>query len=169
MSFTLMGQNRNEKSSGGHKTCGSFLSRHRPDAQVALQQSPILQSDMDRITEAGYNGKREVKSLRPFTQFHEQTRSFPPVQIVRSPDELFFRISFSMRKTRKIGRLRMEPALLPIPKFYEAISWSPFTSVFLLLLLLRSLCFRIFSRFFASGLSTPSCFSSSISHRRFRA
>ena len=74
MSFTLMGQNRNEKSSGGHKTCGSFLSRHRPDAQVALQQSPILQSDMDRITEAGYNGKREVKSLRPFTQFHEQTR-----------------------------------------------------------------------------------------------
>jgi hypothetical protein len=73
MSFTLMGQNRNEKSSGGHKTCGSFLSRHRPDAQVALQQSPILQSDMDRITEAGYNGKREVKSLRPFTQFHEQT------------------------------------------------------------------------------------------------
>ena len=28
---------------------------------------------MDRITEAGYNGKREVKSLRPFTQFHEQT------------------------------------------------------------------------------------------------
>ena len=73
MSFTLMGQNRNEKSSGGHKTCGSFLSRHRPDAQVALQQSPILQSDMDRITEAGYNCKREVKSLRPFTQFHEQT------------------------------------------------------------------------------------------------
>ena len=76
MSFTLMGQNRNEKSSGGHKTCGSFLSRHRPDAQVALQQSPILQSDMDRITEAGYNGKREVKSLRPFTQFHEQTPTF---------------------------------------------------------------------------------------------
>ena len=74
MSFSLMGQNRKGKSSGGDKTCGSFLSRHRPDARVALQQSPILQSDMDRITEARYNGKRELKSLRSFTQFHEHTR-----------------------------------------------------------------------------------------------
>jgi hypothetical protein len=73
MSFSLMGQNRKGKSSGGDKTCGSLLSRHRPDAQVALQQSPILQSDMDRITEARYNGKRELKSLRSFTQFHEHT------------------------------------------------------------------------------------------------
>jgi hypothetical protein len=76
MSFTHMGQNRNEKSSGGRKTCGSFLSRHRPDAQVALQQSPILQSDLDRVTKAGYNGKCELKSLRPFTQFHEHTLWF---------------------------------------------------------------------------------------------
>jgi len=75
MSFTRIGQNRNEKSSGGRKTCGSFLSRHRPDAQVALQQSPILQGDLDRVTKASYNGNREVKSLRPFTQFHEQTRT----------------------------------------------------------------------------------------------
>jgi len=74
MSFSLMGQNRKGKSSGGDKTCGSFLSRHRPDARVALQQSPILQSDMDRITEARYNGKRELKSLRSFTQFHEHTQ-----------------------------------------------------------------------------------------------
>ena len=76
-----MSQNRNSKSSSSDKTCGSFLSRHRPDAQVALQQSLILQSDMDKIMEMNYNGKCEVtlrsvvrsESLRPFTQLDEQT------------------------------------------------------------------------------------------------
>ena len=78
-----MSQNRNSKSSSSDKTCGSFLSRHRPDAQVALQQSLILQSDMDKIIEMDYNGKCEVtlrsvlrsESLRPFTQLDEQTPS----------------------------------------------------------------------------------------------
>ena len=73
MSFLRMGQNRNKKSSGIHKTCGSFLSRHRPDAQVALQQSPILQNDMDKLMRRGYNVNCEVKPLRPFTQLNEQT------------------------------------------------------------------------------------------------
>jgi len=77
-----MSQNRNRKSSSSDKTYGSFLSRHRPDAQVALQQSLILQSDMDKIIEMNYNGKCEVtlrsvlrsESLRPFTQLDEQTQ-----------------------------------------------------------------------------------------------
>ncbi len=73
MSFSRMDQNRNKKSSGIHKTCGSFLSRHRPDAQVALQQSPILQNDMDKLMRMGYNVNCEVKPLRPFTQLNEQT------------------------------------------------------------------------------------------------
>ena len=89
MSLSLMSQNRsnklnanrNSKSSGSDNRCGSFLSRHRSDAQVALQQSPILQSDMDNIIEMNYNGKCEVtlrsvlrsESLRPFTQLDEQT------------------------------------------------------------------------------------------------
>jgi GxxExxY protein len=30
---------------------------------------------VDRITETSYNGKHEVKSLRPFTQFDEQTQA----------------------------------------------------------------------------------------------
>ena len=72
----------NSKSSGSDKICGSFLSRHRSDAQGALQQSLILQSDMDKLTQMDYNGKREVtlrsvlrsESLRPFTQLDEQTR-----------------------------------------------------------------------------------------------
>ena len=84
MSFSLTGQNRNEKSSGSDKSCGSFLSRHRPDAQGALQQSLILQSDMDKIIKMNYNGKCEVtlrsvvrsESLRPFTQLDEQTQSW---------------------------------------------------------------------------------------------
>jgi hypothetical protein len=60
MSFSLMSQNRNRKSSSSDKPCGSFLSRHRPDAQVALQQSLILQSDMDKVIQMNYNGKREL-------------------------------------------------------------------------------------------------------------
>jgi len=68
-----MGQDRHKKSSGSNRLCGSFLSRHRPDAQVALQQSPILQSDMDKLTPMLYHGKRELKSLRSFTQLNEQT------------------------------------------------------------------------------------------------
>ena len=79
-----MSQNRNRKSSGSDKNRGSFLSRHRPDARVALQQSPILQSDMDKVTQMNYNGKREVtlrsvlrsESLRPFTQLDEQTQMY---------------------------------------------------------------------------------------------
>ena len=82
MSFSLMSQNRNRKSSGSDKNRGSFLSRHRPDARGALQQSPILQGDMDKVMQMNYNGKREVtlrsvirnESLRPFTQLNEQTR-----------------------------------------------------------------------------------------------
>ncbi len=73
MSFSLMSQDRNRKSSGSDNICGSFLSRHRSDAQGALQQSLILQSDMDKLMYMSYNGKREMKSLRPFTQFNEQT------------------------------------------------------------------------------------------------
>jgi hypothetical protein len=84
LSLSLMSQNRNRKSSGSDKNCGSFLSRHRADARVALQQSPILQSDMDKVREISYNGKCESafaeatvdksKSLRPFTQLNEQTQ-----------------------------------------------------------------------------------------------
>jgi hypothetical protein len=68
-----MRQNRNNKSSGSNNNRGSFLFWHRPDARVALQQSPILQSDMDKIMEMNYNSKCELKSLRPFTQLDEQT------------------------------------------------------------------------------------------------
>ena len=79
-----MSQNRNRKSSCNDKIWGSFLSRHRPDALGALQQSLILQSDMDKIMEMNYNGKCEVtlrsvlrsESLRPFTQLNEQTQFF---------------------------------------------------------------------------------------------
>jgi hypothetical protein len=67
-----MSQNRNVKTPCGDKLCGSFLSRHRPDARGALQQSFTLQSDMDNVTELSYNGKRELKLLRPFTQLFEQ-------------------------------------------------------------------------------------------------
>jgi hypothetical protein len=67
-----MSQNR--KSSDNADACGSFLFWHHSDAQVALRQSPILQNDIDKIIEVSYNGKREVKSLRPFTQLSEQTR-----------------------------------------------------------------------------------------------
>ncbi|OHB58854.1 MAG: hypothetical protein A2Y12_00350 [Planctomycetes bacterium GWF2_42_9] len=67
LSLPHMSQNR--KSSDNAYGCGSFLFWHRSDAQVALQQSLILQSDIDKIIEMSYNGKRELKSLRPFTQF----------------------------------------------------------------------------------------------------
>jgi hypothetical protein len=70
-----MGQNRNRKSSSSDTNRGSFLSRPRPDAPVALQQSLILPNDMDKVPEMNYNGKCEVKSLRPFTQLNEQTLS----------------------------------------------------------------------------------------------
>ena len=70
-----MSQNRKSKSSGSDKICGSFLSRHRSDARVALQHGPILQNDMDKIIEINYNVKCELKSLRPFTQLNEQTLS----------------------------------------------------------------------------------------------
>jgi len=87
LSLSLMSQNRfnkltvNRKSSGSDKNCGSFLFRHRPDAQVALQQSPILQNDIDRVMEMGYNRKSKLalrsvlrsESLRPFTQLDEHT------------------------------------------------------------------------------------------------
>lgn len=65
---------QNSKSSDNEYGCGSFLFWHRSDAQVALQQSPILQSDIDKLIEMRYNGKREVKTLRPFTQLNEQTQ-----------------------------------------------------------------------------------------------
>jgi hypothetical protein len=58
LSFSLMSQN--SKSSGNDEIRGSFLFRHCSDAQAALQQSPILQSDMDKVKEMNYNGKREV-------------------------------------------------------------------------------------------------------------
>jgi hypothetical protein len=77
-----MSQNRNKKSSCNHQSCGSFLSRHRPDARGALQQSPILQNDMDNLSEMFYNDKHKVELhnvcselLRPFTQLNEQTLS----------------------------------------------------------------------------------------------
>jgi len=71
---------QNSKSSGSDKNCGSFLFRHRSDAGVALQQSPILQSDIDKIMKMDYNSKSELtlrsvlrsESLRPFTQLNEQ-------------------------------------------------------------------------------------------------
>ncbi|HSW67241.1 MAG TPA: hypothetical protein VLH16_01535, partial [Bacteroidales bacterium] len=46
LSLSHMSQNR--KSSDNNYGCGSFLFRHRSDAQVALQQSPILQNDIDK-------------------------------------------------------------------------------------------------------------------------
>jgi hypothetical protein len=36
----------------------------------------ILQNDMDKVLEINYNGKRQVKSLRPFTQLNEQTLKY---------------------------------------------------------------------------------------------
>ena len=92
LSLSLMRQNRNNKSSGSNNSCGSFLSRHRTDARVALQQSPILQSDMDKIMEMNYNGKRELKSLRPFTQLDEQTRRLPDSHFAQNA-QVFFRLS----------------------------------------------------------------------------
>jgi hypothetical protein len=53
-----MSQNR--KSSGSDYICGSFLFRHRSDARVALQQSPILQNDIDKVMEMNYNIKSEL-------------------------------------------------------------------------------------------------------------
>jgi hypothetical protein len=55
-----MGQNRHKKSSSSDEACGSFLSRHRADARGALQQSPILQNDMDNVLEMNYNSKSKV-------------------------------------------------------------------------------------------------------------
>ena len=69
-----MSQNRKYKSSGSYNHCGSSLFWHRPDARVALQQSPVLQGDMDKLREMNYNGKRKVKPLRPFTQLLEHTQ-----------------------------------------------------------------------------------------------
>ena len=82
MSLSLMSQNRKNKSSVSNETCGSFLFWHRPDAQVALQQSPILQNEIDMIVEMGYNRKSKLvmrsvlrsELLRPFTQLIEQTQ-----------------------------------------------------------------------------------------------
>jgi hypothetical protein len=71
--LSLPQRSQNRKSSDNDYGCGSFLFRHRSDAQVALQQSLILQNDIDKIIEVSYNGKREFKSLRPFTQLNEQT------------------------------------------------------------------------------------------------
>jgi len=76
-----MSQNRNRKSSDSNKTCGSFLFWHRSDARVALQQSPILQSDIDKVMEMSYNRKNKLvlhsvlrsELLRPFTQLYEHT------------------------------------------------------------------------------------------------
>jgi hypothetical protein len=68
-----MSQDRDKRSSGNNYVCGSFLSRHRPDARVALQQSPVLQSDIDKVMEMNYNSKNEAEALRPFTQLNEQT------------------------------------------------------------------------------------------------
>jgi len=81
LSLSLMSQNRNNKSSSSNETCGSFLFWHRPDARVALQQSPILQNDIDRVMEMDYNRKSKLvlrsvlrsELLRPFTQLTEQT------------------------------------------------------------------------------------------------
>jgi hypothetical protein len=79
-----MSQNRN---SSCPYECwnGSFLSRHRPDARVALQQSPILQGDMDKLREMNYNGKYKVKSLRPFTQLVEHTLKEIETQLDAQP------------------------------------------------------------------------------------
>jgi hypothetical protein len=74
--LSLSQRSQNRKSSDNAYGCGSFLFWHRSDAQVALQQSPILQNDMDKIIEMSYNGKRELKTLRPFTQLDEQTQKF---------------------------------------------------------------------------------------------
>jgi len=100
-----MSQNRNRKSSSNDKTCGSILSRHRPDAQGALQQSLILQSDMDKIIKMNYNGKCEVtlrsvvrsESLRPFTQLDEQTpeKGYLPCSAVVFAGEALVRTGYS--------------------------------------------------------------------------
>ena len=68
-----------------NKTCGSFLFWHRSDARGALQQSPILQNDIDKLTEMNYNSKCKLglhrllcsELLRPFTQLNEQTLKIP--------------------------------------------------------------------------------------------
>jgi len=65
---------QNSKSPGSVQDRRSFLFWHRSDARVALQQSPVLQSDMDKVIELNYNIKCEMKSLRPFTQLFEQTQ-----------------------------------------------------------------------------------------------
>ena len=49
MSLTLNSQNKRE-AQGQHVPTLNLLSRHRSDAQVALQQSLILQSDNEKLT-----------------------------------------------------------------------------------------------------------------------
>lgn len=66
---------KQNKSPGRNRPCRSFLLRHRPDARGALQQSPILQSDLDNLWTLRYNGNNKLKSLRSFTQLDEQTPS----------------------------------------------------------------------------------------------
>jgi hypothetical protein len=95
LSFSLMSQNRNRKSSGSDKVCGSSLFRHRPDARGALQQSPILQSDIDKVREMNYNGKRGLKSLWPFTQLNEQT----PIGEIKVAAVFVFLLKVSRHRT----------------------------------------------------------------------
>ena len=55
----------------------SRLSRHHPDAQVALQQSPILQDDNLQVNERAVKnqGRSGIchEPLRPFTQLNEHS------------------------------------------------------------------------------------------------
>ena len=59
----------------------SLLSRHHPDAQVALQQSLILQDDKLQVNERwiGNQGRSVIcdESLMPFTQFNEHSLETP--------------------------------------------------------------------------------------------
>jgi len=56
----------------------SLLSRHHPDAQVALQQSLILQDDNLQVNERSIgNQDRSVicqKTVKPFTQLNEHSQ-----------------------------------------------------------------------------------------------
>lgn len=61
----------------------SRLSRHHPDAQVALQQSLILQDDNEQGNQRSIrNQGRSVicyESLKPFTQLNEHSRRYSPI------------------------------------------------------------------------------------------
>jgi len=59
LSLSLKSQNK-IKAQGRLTLSLNLLSRHHPDARVALQQSPILQNDIYKLIKDGMEIKAEV-------------------------------------------------------------------------------------------------------------